>query len=45
VLSHKIDVTDKKLIENLMPWNVRLPEEYPPPNSTTGENPRLTDDL
>ena len=45
VLSHKIDVTDKKLIENLMPWNVRLPEEYPPPNSTIGENPRLTDDV
>jgi transposase len=31
VLSHKIDGTDRKLIESLMPWNVRLPEEYPPP--------------
>jgi hypothetical protein len=31
VLSHKIEGTDKHLIENLMPWNVRLPEEYPPP--------------
>lgn len=31
VLSHKIDITNKKLIENLMPWNVTLPEEYPPP--------------
>jgi hypothetical protein len=41
VLSHKIDVTDKKLIENLMPWNVRLPEEYPPPTQIDDE-PTIT---
>jgi hypothetical protein len=31
VLSHKIDATDKHLIETMMPWNVTLQEEYPPP--------------
>ena len=37
VLSHKIDATDKHLIENLMPWNVTLPEEYPPPDPIDDE--------
>ena len=31
VLSHKIDATDEHLIETMMPWNVTLSEEYPPP--------------
>jgi hypothetical protein len=31
VFEHQIDATDKNLIEKLMPWNVTLSEEYPPP--------------
>ncbi len=44
VLSHKIDVTDKKLIESLMPWNVPLPEEYPPPQIEDEQTITIADD-
>jgi transposase len=37
VLSHKIDETDQQLIKTLMPWNVTLPEEYPPPSQIDDE--------
>lgn len=34
VLSHKIDEGDLDLIERLMPWNVTLPVDDPPPKTT-----------
>lgn len=38
VLSHKIDANHEVLIESLMPWNVTLEDEYPPPLPPTPEN-------
>ena len=44
VLSHKIDETDQPLIENLMPWNVQLPKEYPPPKIMEDQTTPYRDD-
>jgi len=31
VLEHSIDADDKKLLEKLMPWNVKISDDYPKP--------------
>jgi hypothetical protein len=42
LLEHKIDDTDPGLLEKMMPWNVILPEEYPPPPQICDEKIKNT---
>ena len=37
VLSHNIDEENTDLLESLMPWNVVLPKNYPPPERDLGK--------
>jgi len=39
LLEHFIDPdADEKSLENLMPWNAKIPDEYPKPSLTIEEN-------
>ncbi|PIZ04906.1 MAG: IS66 family transposase [Gammaproteobacteria bacterium CG_4_10_14_0_8_um_filter_38_16] len=38
ILEHYIDLDDKKLLEKLMPWNAKIPKDYPKPSLKIEEN-------